>query len=242
MLRCVCGCRAGCFVPELVILRGVGRQVAVGRIVTLEAVSSTLLLVLDLAGIAVFAVAGALAAVDAGFDLFGVVALAVVNAVGGGLIRDGLLGATPAAALQDWRYLGVPCAIGLVALVAHPVASRLGDLIVVVDALGLAIFAVAGTQKALRFGIGAPGAVALGVVTAVGGGVLRDVLVQRAPLVLHRDIYALAAAVGGVIAVGGDRMDLRPSLVAIVAVVATWALRMTAYHLKWNAPFPRSAR
>ena len=91
------------------------------------------------------------------------------------------------------------------------------------------------------FGIGAPGAVALGVVTAVGGGVVRDVLVQRAPLVLHRDIYALAAAVGGVIAVGGDRMDPRPSLVAIVAVAATWVLRMTAYHLKWNAPFPRSA-
>ncbi len=203
--------------------------------------SSTLLLSLDLAGISVFAIAGALVAVGAGFDLFGVVALAVVNAVGGGMIRDSLLGATPAAALRDWRYLAVPSAFGLVILVAHPVAARMNEVIVIVDALGLAIFAVAGTQKALRFGTGIPGAIALGVVTAVGGGVVRDVLVRRAPLVLHRDIYALAAAFGGIVVVVGDRMDARPGFVAIIAAVATWVLRLTAHYRKWNAPTARPA-
>lgn len=203
---------------------------------------STLLLVLDLVGIAVFAVAGSLAAVAVRFDVFGVVALGIVSAVGGGMMRDALLGATPAAALRDWRYLAVPFVCALIVFVAHPAVERLRDVIVIVDALGLGLFAAAGTQKALRFGLGPLGAVGLGVVTAVGGGVVRDVLLREVPAVLHRDIYALAALVGAVVVVVGDRLELRPTPVVIAAAGLTWVLRVTAHRRQWHAPRARLDR
>ena len=202
---------------------------------------STLLLVLDLVGIAVFAVAGALAAVAVGFDVFGVVALAAVNAIGGGMVRDALLGATPAAALRDWRYMSIPFVCALLVFVAHPALVRASEVIVVIDALGLGVFAAAGTQKALRYGLGPLGAVGLGVVTAVGGGVVRDVLTREVPTVLHRDIYALAAVVGAVVVVAGDRLELRPTPVVVVSIAATWGFRVVAHRRRWSAPQPRSA-
>ena len=201
--------------------------------------SSTLLLVLDLVGIGVFAVAGALAAVAARFDLFGVVTVAVVNAIGGGMVRDALLGATPAAALRDWRYLAIPLICALIVFVAHPALAKVTETIVIIDALGLGIFAAAGTQKALRFGLWSLGAVALGVVTAVGGGVIRDVLMREVPAVLHRDVYALAAVLGALVVVAGDRAELRPTPVAIVAALLTCALRIVAHRRRWSAPQAR---
>jgi uncharacterized membrane protein YeiH len=202
---------------------------------------STLLLVLDLVGIGVFAVAGALAAVAVGFDLFGVVTVAVVNAIGGGMVRDALLGATPAAALRDWRYLAVPLACALMVFFAHPALARAAETIVVIDALGLGIFAAAGTQKALRFGLWPLGAVALGVLTAVGGGVIRDVLMREVPAVLHRDVYALAAVLGALVVVLGDRLGWRPTPVTLVSIVLTWCVRVLAHRRGWSAPQPRGA-
>jgi uncharacterized membrane protein YeiH len=202
---------------------------------------STLLLVLDLVGIGVFAVAGALAAVAVGFDLFGVVTVAVVNAIGGGMVRDALLGATPAAALTDWRYLAVPLLCALVVSVAHPALARAAETIVVIDALGLGIFAAAGTQKALRFELWPLGAVALGVVTAVGGGVIRDVLTREVPAVLHRDVYALAALLGAFVVVLGDRFGWRPTPVTLASIVLTWGVRVVAHRRGWSAPQPRGS-
>ncbi len=164
-----------------------------------------------------------------GFDLFGVVTVAVVNAIGGGMVRDALLGATPAAALTDWRYLAVPLVCALMVFFAHPALVRAAEVIVVIDALGLGIFAAAGTQKALRFGLWPLGAVALGVLTAVGGGVIRDVLMREVPVVLHRDVYALAAVLGALVVVLGDRFGWRPTPVTLVAIVLTCSLRVLAY-------------
>jgi uncharacterized membrane protein YeiH len=201
--------------------------------------SSTLLLVLDLVGIGAFAIAGALAAVAAGFDLFGVGALAVINAVGGGLVRDALLGATPAAALRDWRYLAIPFICALLVFVAHPALARAGQVILVVDALGLGIFAAAGAQKALRFGLGPLGAIGLGVLTAVGGGVIRDVLTREIPAVLHRDIYALAAVAGTAVVIAGDHFGLRPTPVTMASAALVFGVRLIAHWQKWSAPRPR---
>jgi uncharacterized membrane protein YeiH len=198
--------------------------------------SSTLLLTLDLVGTAAFALAGALAAVAGGFDLFGVIALAVVNAIAGGLVRDAVLGATPAAALRDWRYLTIPLVCALVVFIAHPAVARASGVIVMIDALGLGIFAAAGAQKALRLGIGPIGVVALGVVTAVGGGVMRDVLTREVPTVLHKEIYALPAALGALLVVVGDRSSLRPTPVAFFAVAVACVLRIVAYRRQWNLP------
>jgi uncharacterized membrane protein YeiH len=201
--------------------------------------TSTLLMVLDLVGIAVFATAGALAAVAAGFDAFGVVALAAVNAIGGGMVRDALLGATPAAALTDWRYAVISLVCALIVFIAHVELARASEVIVIIDALGLGIFAAAGTQKALRFGLGPMGAMGLGVVTAVGGGVIRDVLTQEVPAVLHRDIYALAALLGAGVVVAGDQLQIRPTPVVLVATFVTWTVRVFAHRRFWSAPQPR---
>jgi uncharacterized membrane protein YeiH len=144
-------------------------------------VSSTTLVVLDLAGIFVFAISGALVAVRRGLDVFGVLVLAGATGLGGGFLRDVLIGATPPAALADWRYLIVPVTAGLVTFTFHPTVGRVERLIVVFDAFGLALFCVTGSLKALQYGLEPVPAALMGMVTAIGGGIVRDVLAGRVP-------------------------------------------------------------
>jgi uncharacterized membrane protein YeiH len=203
---------------------------------------STLLLSLDLLGILVFAVAGALSAVQHDLDVFGVFVLAGVTAVGGGLIRDAVLGATPAAALADWRYLAVTAVAAGVVFFVHPTVAKLGRPLLVLDALGLGLFATAGTQKALRFGLGPLGAIALGVLTAVGGGMVRDVLLGEVPAVLHREVYAIAALLGSVVVVATDAANVRPFVGAIVGTSLCFVVRVVARLRGWSAPTPRKVQ
>lgn len=198
--------------------------------------TADLLLVLDIVGIAVFAVSGALAAVDKKLDLFGVLFVAVVTAIGGGFMRDALLGATPVAALTDWRYLLTPALVGLVVFYVHPAVARWSRLFLLVDAAGLGLFAVAGTRKGIEFGVGPVGAMAVGVVTAIGGGIIRDVLVREIPTVLHREIYATAALAASALVVVGDRIDLNNVAVAIVAIATTFVIRVVSRWRNWAAP------
>ena len=198
--------------------------------------TADLLLVLDIVGIAVFAVSGALAAVDKKLDLFGVLFVAVVTAIGGGFMRDALLGATPVAALTDWRYLLTPSFVGFIVFFVHPSVARWSRLFLLVDAAGLGLFAVAGTRKGIEFGVGPVGAMAVGIVTAIGGGIIRDVLVREIPAVLHREIYATAALVATALVVIGDRMDLDDVAVAVVAIGATFAIRVVSRWRNWAAP------
>ena len=137
---------------------------------------ATLLLVLDLAGIFVFALSGGLVAVRKHFDIFGVLVLAGVTGLGGGFLRDVLIGATPPAALADWRYLLVPVAAGLLTFVFHPAVGRAERVIIVFDAAGLGLFCVTGALKALHYGLGPVPAALLGMVTGIGGGMARDLL------------------------------------------------------------------
>lgn len=198
--------------------------------------TATLLLVLDLLGIAVFAASGALTGVQKQLDIFGVVFLAGATGLGGGFIRDALIGATPAAALGDWRYLAVPAAVGVVGFRIHPTIARLARPLVVLDAAGLGLFAVAGARKALDAGIAAVGACAIGLVTAIGGGIIRDVLVREIPVVLHREIYATAALIGTFVVVVADRLGVPDTLTAVVAIAVTFVIRVVSKWRRWSAP------
>lgn len=201
----------------------------------------TLLLVLDLVGIAAFAASGALTGVQKSLDIFGVVFLSGVTAVGGGFLRDALIGATPVAALADWRYLVTPAVVGVAVFFVHPTVARLARPLLLLDAAGLGLFAAAGTTKAIDHGIGPVGSVGIGMITAIGGGILRDVLVSEIPAVLHREIYATAALAGAVIVVTGDRLGLAGAPVAVTAVLCTFVIRSVSRWRKWSAPVPRRA-
>jgi uncharacterized membrane protein YeiH len=199
----------------------------------------TVLLVLDLAGTFAFALNGALTAVrTVRLDIVGVITLAIITAIGGGVLRDLVLGATPPATFSDWRYLTVATIGGLLAFFLARLLVRLEMPIEVLDAAGLSLFAVTGSLKALDYGLGPGQAIILGAVTAVGGGTLRDVLIRRVPEVLHSGLYAIPALIGAAIAVLADQLDLRGAPIAVGAAAACFAVRMLALRYRLNAPTP----
>ncbi|WP_309647826.1 trimeric intracellular cation channel family protein [Nocardioides sp.] len=196
------------------------------------------LVVLDLVGIFVFAISGALVAVRKDLDVFGVLVLAGTTGLGGGFLRDVLIDATPPAALADWRYLLVPAAAGLLAFVFHPLLGRMERMVNVFDAFGLALFCVAGATKALDHGLGPLPAALMGMLTGIGGGMLRDLLAGRVPVVFRGELYATPALAGATVAVLGTRADLPVVVVAVTgaAVCLTW--RLLAMWRGWQAPMP----
>lgn len=197
------------------------------------------MLALDLLGIGVFGVSGGLVAVRLDLDLVGVLTLATITGLGGGWIRDVLIGDVPPTGLSDWRYLLTPLAAGLVTFFLHPQLSRMDRAINVADAFGLGLFSVAGAFKATSHGLGPLPATVLGLVTGVGGGVLRDVLARQVPVVLRRGaLYAIPAAAGAAIAVTGQRADLPLPAVAVVASTVTIGWRLLAIWRNWSAPQP----
>lgn len=199
---------------------------------------STLLIVLDLLGIFVFAISGGLVAVRKGLDLFGVLVLAVATGLGGGFLRDVLIGAVPPAALADWRYLLVPTAAGLVTFRFHPALGRMERLVNVFDAAGLALFCVTGALKALSFGLGPVPAALMGMVTGIGGGVLRDLLAGRVPVVFRAELYATPALVGAAVAVAGHQGGVPTSAIAVPAALICFVWRVLAIRRGWTAPRP----
>jgi uncharacterized membrane protein YeiH len=196
-----------------------------------------LLLMLDLTGIAVFALEGAMAAIVAGIDIFGVMVLAFATALGGGIIRDVLIGETPPASLRDWRY---PCAAfiaGGVAFLFYGFAQRIPPLLLLtLDAAGLSLFAIAGTEKAVDKGISGFVAVLLGTITGVGGGTIRDVLLMQIPAVLRVDVYATAALAGSTVMAIAIRLGLPRSAASALGLAICFGLRMVAVVEHWNLP------
>jgi uncharacterized membrane protein YeiH len=200
------------------------------------------LLVLDLAGTFAFGLNGALTAVRAvRVDIVGVVTLGVITAVGGGIIRDILLGALPPATFVDWRYLAVAAAGGLIAFLFSRALSRLASPIDVLDAAGLSLFAVTGASKALALGVGPVQAIILGTVTGVGGGTVRDVLIRQVPSVLSSGLYAIPALMGAalaVIATSGGVSQVLGAPAALGAAGVCFAIRMVGLHFGLDAPKP----
>lgn len=196
----------------------------------------TLLLVLDLTGTFVFALSGATAGVKNRLDLFGVLVLSFAAGNAGGIARDLLIGAAPPAAIRDWHYLAVSLLAGLVTFWRPLIIDRLRNPVLLFDAAGLGLFAVAGTQKALVFGLNPVMAAALGMLTGIGGGMTRDMLLTEVPAVLRADIYALAALAGAAVVVIGSAMRLPATVVTIAGAVLCFGLRFMAMRWGWHLP------
>lgn len=197
---------------------------------------TSLLYAMDLIGVFVFGLSGGTLAVRRRLDIFGVMVLSLAAALAGGVFRDLLIGAVPPASLHDDRYLWAALAAGLVAFFLHRPINRLGKPVMVLDAAGLGLFAVAGCGKALAFGLTPLPAALLGVLTACGGGVMRDLLVAEVPRVLREEIYAMAALLGALIVIAGQGLSLPPVPVAIVGALAVFALRVVSVLRNWSVP------
>ncbi|MFJ8946639.1 trimeric intracellular cation channel family protein [Streptomyces sp. NPDC102395] len=193
---------------------------------------------LDLIGIFVFAISGALLAVRKNFDVFGIAVLAEVTALGGGIFRDVIIGAVPPAAFTDLGYFITPLFAALLVIFLHPHVERIQTGVNVFDAAGLGLFCVTGTTKAYAYGLGLTASAALGLATAVGGGVLRDVLANEVPSLLRwdRDLYAVPAIVGATIVVLCIRYDVIGPWASGGAAVTTFVLRLLAMRFHWRAP------
>ena len=203
----------------------------------MAAKQNPLILALDVTGTFVFAIEGAVAAIQAGLDLLGVMVLAFCTALGGGVIRDVLIGATPPAALRDWRYPALAFTGAALTFLSYGIVLETpGMALAGLDAAGLALFAVAGTEKALEYKIPAPIAALMGTITAVGGGTLRDVLLTRIPAVLRVDIYASAALFGAAVLVLLRRLGLPAKPAAFCGFLACFLLRMLSVRLHWHLP------
>jgi uncharacterized membrane protein YeiH len=199
----------------------------------------SLLLALDLAGTAVFAVSGAAVGVKHRLDVFGVCVLAFVAGNAGGMLRDVLIGAVPPAAFTEWRHVAVSLLAGVITFSWHPRLERLRTPILLFDAAGLALFAVSGTQKALAFGLNPFIAALLGMLTGIGGGMLRDVLVSEIPTVLREDLYAIAALLGAAVVVAGYLVHLSPTTTTIAGAALCFGIRLVAIRRNWSLPTPR---
>ena len=195
-----------------------------------------LLLAVDLIGTFVFGLSGALLAVRKNLDVFGVASLALAAALGGGVVRDVLIGAVPPIALRDWRYAVAALAAAAVGFALHRWIERLGPAVRIFDAIGLAFFCVAGTSKTLAAGLPAFAGVGMGVLTGIGGGVIRDLLAGEVPLVLRREIYAVAAMAGAIIVAVAYELDAYGPIPAAAGVLVTFVVRWLALRRNWNAP------
>ena len=175
-------------------------------------------------------------------DVFGVSVLAFVAGNAGGITRDVLIGALPPAAVSDWRYVATSLIAGLATFLWYPEIRRLQSIVLLFDAAGLATFAVAGTQKALAFGANPVAAALLGMLTGIGGGMVRDLLVNEIPVVLRAELYAVAALTGSIIVVAGHFLHWPPARTAIAAAVVCFVIRFIAIRRGWRLPVAPAGR
>lgn len=203
-------------------------------------------LVLEIVGTVAFAVSGAAVALRARMDWLGVAVLAIVASVGGGTIRDTLIGRVPVNWVVDPWPVWLACVTAAVVIAEayfHPrKAPDSRRIVLVADALGLAAFTAAGTVLSLNAGVNAPVAILLGVVTGTGGGVLRDVLARQRPLILIGQVYALTALAGAVALVLLRGADVPPEAAHWSAIAITFVLRLLAIRYSWSLPHNPSYR
>lgn len=197
---------------------------------------------LELLGLFVFAISGAMLGVRKRFEIVGITSLALVTALGGGVVRDLVLGDAPPLAFRDIWYLIVPIGSAMIVFVTHNVIDRhLHRPVLVFDAIGLGLFTATGAIKAVSFETTVVGAVVLGVVTATGGGILRDVLANDPPQIFQPDsrLYAIPAAAGAAVIVVLIRLDVYSAVVAPLVAAGVCLVRLAALHWGWRAPMPR---
>lgn len=195
-----------------------------------------ILYILDLIGTAAFAASGAWVGVRKHMDLFGVLVLGVVTAVGGGTLRDLLLGDIPPFSLQDETYIYIAITVSLVVFANRKRFEAFEKPLLYFDAIGLGTFLVIGTTKALEFQMGLLSAVIMGVMTGTAGGILRDVLANQVPLILRREIYASACIAGGVLLVVLEQAGAGRIASVLLAAGTVIALRLLAIRYEWGLP------
>ncbi|GAB2613217.1 trimeric intracellular cation channel family protein [Novilysobacter erysipheiresistens] len=196
----------------------------------------TFLIAFDLVGTFVFAISGAAVGVRNRLDLFGVLVLSFAAATSGGIARDVLIGATPPVALVNWQYLAVACLAGLITFYRDAAIEKLRNPVQMFDAAGLALFAVSGALKALEFGLGPVSATLLGMLSGIGGGIARDVLVARTPVIFQSDLYAVAALAGAAAVVAGHALALPLAPVVVAGAILCFGLRYMAIRHGWRLP------
>ena len=192
--------------------------------------------VLDLCGTFVFALSGGVAAVKNRLDIFGVLVLSFAAANSGGIARDAMIGATPVAALSDWRYVVVSLAAGLLTFYFYSLIDRLSGSVLIFDAAGLALFAVTGATKALAYHLGPVAAALLGMLTGIGGGMMRDILLSEVPVVLRADLYAVAALAGAAVVVLGPVLHISSAAAMTVGALLCFGIRFMAIRYGWRLP------
>lgn len=193
---------------------------------------------LELAGIFVFAISGALLGVRKNFDVVGMAVLAEVTALGGGVFRDLVIGAVPPAAFTGLGYFLTPLLATVIVVFLHPEVERITAAVGVFDAAGLGLFCVTGTMKAYDHGLGLTFCAVLGMTTAIGGGVLRDLLAHEVPSVLRwdRDLYAVPAIVGATVAALLIHFDALTGTTSALAAAVAFVVRLLAMRFGWRAP------
>ena len=192
--------------------------------------------VLDLSGTFVFALSGGVAGVKHRLDVFGVLAVSFAAASAGGIARDVMIGATPVVALSDWRYVAVSLLAGLLTFYCYRFINRLSRSVLIFDAAGLALFAVTGATKALAYHLGPVGAALLGMLTGIGGGIMRDILITEVPVVLRADLYALAALAGATVVVVGQVLHVSSAAAMTVGALLCFGIRFMAIRYGWRLP------
>lgn len=197
---------------------------------------SDFLKILDLVGTFVFALSGAVAGVKHRIDLFGVLVLSFVAATAGGITRDVLIGAIPPASIRDWRYITLSMIAGVVTFFWYPLIARMKSPVQVFDAMGLGLFAVVGAGKAIDFHLGPVAAVLMGVLTGIGGGIARDVLVSEVPVVFTAELYAVAALAGAAVVVVGNAIFPKSTAMAAIGGAVCVGLRLMAIRKRWKLP------
>ncbi len=195
---------------------------------------------IDLSGTFAFAISGAVAARDKGLDVFGILIVAFTVACGGGIMRDVCIGSIPPAGLSDWRYLAVAMMAAIIIMSLDSLSKWLNRPVLLFDALGLSLFAVSGARKALAFGHNPEAAILLGMITAIGGGVIRDVLLTRVPVVFQKEIYASAALAGAGVVVMGNYFGWHNDLVFPAGFLLCFTLRILALRYHWELPVFRN--
>jgi uncharacterized membrane protein YeiH len=196
-------------------------------------------LAFDLSGTFVFAISGATAAVKHRLDIFGVLVLSFVAGNTGGITRDLLIGAVPPHAVSDWRYVAVSLLAGLVTFFCYGAVDRLREPVLLFDAAGLAFFATSGAQKAVSLGLGPVPAALLGMLTGIGGGMARDVLLREIPAVLRADLYAVAALAGAAVVVSAGQLELPSAGATVAGAALCFGIRFLAIRFGWQLPSAR---
>jgi uncharacterized membrane protein YeiH len=194
------------------------------------------LLAADLIGVAVFAASGASAAIAKRLDLFGVAFVGFVAALGGGIVRDLVIGAVPPLAFADWRYAVTAIVASVAVFRLHPQLNRLRRTVLLLDAAGLGLFTATGTLKALAAGVPPVGACLIGMLTAIGGGLARDLLTGEIPAVLQRDIYAIVSLGGAILITIFRSLGLAGPFPLVIAALLMTGVRLLALYRRWSAP------